>query len=66
MNMAEYLTALKDTLNKINRQSYTEIKMIENKAPEDFNKKEIGSTEEETLNKAKSALNAVMEILGRI
>ena len=62
MNVADYLTELKDTLNKINRQSYTEIKMIENKNV-DESAKEIGNKEDKTLTKAKVALTMINEIL---
>jgi len=62
MNMADYLTELKDTLNKINRQSYTEIKMIENKNVDEPTK-EIGNMEDKTLARAKTALTMINEIL---
>lgn len=65
MKKAEYITELKNTLNKINRQSWTEIKMLENNEPADLTK-EAGPEELETLNKAKYALLTVTEILGRI
>lgn len=65
MKQAEYITELKNTLNKINRQSWTEIKMLENNEPADLTK-EAGPEEFETLNKAKCALLTVTEILGRI
>lgn len=62
MNMAEYLTELKDVLNKINRQSYTEIKMLENKKIDDHTK-EIGNEEDKTLTRAKAALTMINEIM---
>ena len=62
MNMAEYLTELKDVLNKINRQSYTEIKMLENKKVDDYTKG-IRNEEDETLKKAKVALTMINEIM---
>ena len=63
MNMAEYLTELKNILNKINRQTWTEIKMLENKAG---TPNEAGQEEIETLNKAKDAFTLITEILGKI
>ena len=65
MNMADYLTELKNILNKINRQTWTEIKMLEGNSNEEPTKA-AGSEEQETLNKAKVALAAVTEILQRI
>ena len=63
MSIAEYVAELKNTLFKINKQSWTEIKMLENRAgtPNEASKKEI-----DTLEKAKQALTLVMEILGNI
>ena len=63
MNMAEYLTELKNILNKINRQSYTEIKMLESKKLDELTKDTIGPDEIGTLDKAKKALSMVNEIL---
>lgn len=65
MSMSEYLTELKNTLNKINRQTWTEIKMLEGDKIEDPSR-QAGPEEQETLNKAKQALTSVTEILGRI
>ena len=62
MTVADYLTELKDTLNKVNRQSYTEIKMIENKNVDEPTK-EIGNMEDKTLTRAKVALTMINEIL---
>lgn len=63
MNMAEYFTELKNILNKINRQTWTEIKMLEGNS---YDTRAAGLEELETLNKAKEALNAVTEILQKI
>lgn len=65
MSKSEYLTELKNVLNKINRQTWTEIKMLEGNKVEDPSR-EAGPEELETLNKAKNALTAVTEILGKI
>ena len=65
MNMAEYLTELKNVLNKINRQTWTELKMIEANTNVDLHKV-IGPEETETLEKAKNALTLVTDILGNI
>ena len=65
MTRAEYLTELKNILNKINRQTWTEIKMLEGDKIEDPSR-ETGQEDQETLNKAKQALTTVTEILGRI
>ena len=65
MNMAEYLTELKNVLNKINRQTWTELKMIEANTNVDLHKV-IGPEETETLKKAKNALTLVTDILGNI
>lgn len=64
MTKAEYITDLKNTLIKINRQSWTEIKMLENnsiKSSEEANPEDM-----ETLNEAKNALTSVAGILGKI
>ena len=65
MTRAEYLIELKNILNKINRQTWTEIKMLEGDKIEDPSR-ETGLEDQETLNKAKQALTTVAEILGRI
>ena len=62
MTMADYVTELKNMLTKINKQSWTEIKMLENLDTA----KETGQVEQVTLEKAKQALTLVMEILGNI
>ena len=64
MNMAEYLTELKNILNKINRQSWTEVKMLEDKVPVAQNA--AGPEEIKTLEKAKNALTLITEILGEL
>jgi len=63
MNMAEYFTELKNILNKINRQTWTEIKMLEGN---NYDTRAAGPEELKTLDKAKEALNAVTEILQKI
>lgn len=64
MNMAEYVTEIRNTLFKINRQSWTELKMIENLFGSPT--KEAGQEELEILDKAKQALSLVTEILEKI
>lgn len=63
MTMADYVTELKNILNKINRQSYTEIKMLESKKLDELIKDTTGPDEIGTLDKAKKALSMVNEIL---
>lgn len=63
MTMADYVTELKNILNKINRQTWTEIKMLENRIG---NSVEAGQKEIETLNKAKDAFTLITEILEKI
>lgn len=65
MNMADFFTELKNVLNKINRQTWTEIKMIEANKNVDLYKT-AGQEETETLEKAKNALTLVTDILGNI
>ena len=65
MKQLEYLNDLKNTLLKINRQSWTEIKMLEKNTTADASK-EASPDELETLEKAKGALTSVMEVLGTI
>ena len=64
MNMAEHFTELKNTLFKINRQSWTELKMMESLHGSSF--KEAGQEEMEILDKAKQALSIVTEILEKL
>ncbi|MBR5218561.1 MAG: hypothetical protein IKV89_02405 [Clostridia bacterium] len=64
MNMADYVTELKNILNKINRQSWTELKMLEDKVPVAQNA--AGLEEINTLEKAKKALTLITEMLGEI
>ena len=64
MNMADYVTELKNILNKINRQSWTEVKMLEDKVPVAQNA--AGPEEINTLEKAKKALTLITELLGEI
>ena len=63
MNMAEYVTEIRNTLFKINRQSWTELKMLENHFG---TPKKAGQEEQEILDKAKQALSLVTEILEKI
>ena len=65
MSINEYFTELNNTLNKINRQSWTVIKMLEGNRVKNLSS-EAGPEEQETLDKAKQALTTVTEILGRI
>ena len=64
MTMADYVTELKNILNKINRQSWTELKMLEDKVPVAQNA--AGLEEINTLEKAKKALTLITEMLGEI
>lgn len=64
MTKAEYITDLKNTLIKINRQSWTEIKMLENNSIK--SSEEASPEDMETLNEAKNALTSVAGILGKI
>ena len=65
MNMADFFTELKNILNKINRQTWTEIKMIEANKNVDLYRM-AGREETETLEKAKKALTLVTDIMGNI
>ena len=65
MTKSEYLNELKNVLNKINRQTWTEIKMLEGIETQDLTKS-AGPEEQETLDKAKNALSTVSQILGNI
>ncbi len=64
MSLDEYLAELKNTLFKINRQSWTEVKMLEDKVP--VAQKAAGPEEIKTLEKAKKALTLITEMLGEI
>ena len=64
MNQAEYITDLKNTLFKINRQSWTELKMLENRTG--MTASNASQEEQETLDKAKQALSLITEILEKI
>ena len=63
MNMAEYISELKNTLVKINKQSWTLVSMLDEN---NQSKEEAGDYETETLEKAKSALANVTEVFGRL
>ena len=66
MNMAEYTTELKNFLTKINKLTWTEVKMLENKNLAELEKKEAGPEEQETIDKARQVLIAVTELLEKI
>ena len=63
MSMAEYISELKNTLVKINKQSWTLVSMLDENSQ---SKEEAGDYENETLEKAKSALANVTEVFGRL
>ena len=63
MTMAEYIGELKNTLVKVNKQSWTLVSMLDENSQ---NKEEAGEYEQETLDKAKAALGTVIEVLGRL
>lgn len=63
MNMAEYISELKNTLVKINKQSWTLVSMLDAK---DQSTEEAGNYELETLEKAKVALANVADVFGRL
>lgn len=63
MSMAEYISELKNTLVKINKQSWTLVSMLDENSQ---SKEEAGDYETETLEKAKSALANVTEVFGRL
>lgn len=63
MIMAEYIGELKNTLVKVNKQSWTLVSMLDENSQ---NKEEAGEYEQETLEKAKTALTAVSEVFGRL
>jgi hypothetical protein len=63
MSMGEYISELRNTLFKINKQSWTLVSMLDENSQD---KEEAGAYEQETLDKAKSALATVIEILGRL
>ena len=63
MSMAEYISELKNTLVKINKQSWTLVSMLDENSQ---SKEEAGEYETETLEKAKSALANVTEVFGRL
>lgn len=65
MTKAEYQTELKNTLIKINRQSWTEVKILNNNLNK-HNLEEASPEDMETLNEAKNALTSVAGILGKI
>ncbi|MBO7735849.1 MAG: hypothetical protein J6S67_24990 [Methanobrevibacter sp.] len=65
MSIAEYLEELKNTLYKINRQTWTEIKMLEKNSNADASKP-AGTEQLKTLENAKGALSLVMDVLGTI
>lgn len=63
MTMAEYVSELKNTLFKINKQSWTLVSMLD---ANNQNDDEAGEFELETLAKAKAALVNVTEVFGRL
>jgi hypothetical protein len=63
MTMAEYIGELKNTLVKVNKQSWTLVSMLDENSQ---NKEEAGEYEAETLEKAKAALTNVSEVFGRL
>lgn len=63
MTMAEYIGELKNTLFKVNKQSWTLVSMLDDNSQ---NKEEAGKYEQETLEKAKTALTAISEVFGRL
>lgn len=63
MNMAEYVAELKNTLVKVNKQSWTLVSMLDENSQ---NKEEAGEYEQETLEKARAALTNVSEVFGRL
>lgn len=66
MTKADYITDLKNTLIKINRQTWTEIKMLENGSIKISDTQEASPEDMETLEKAKDVLTSVAGILGKI
>lgn len=66
MNMAEYITNLKNFLTKINRLTWTEVKMLENKKLNELESKEAGPEEQENLDKAREILILSTELLEKI
>lgn len=63
MTMAEYIGELKNTLVKVNKQSWTLVSMLDENSQ---SKEEAGEYEQETLEKAKAALTNVSEVFGRL
>ena len=63
MNMAEYVAELKNTLVKVNKQSWTLVSMLDENSQ---NKEEAGEYKQETLEKARAALTNVSEVFGRL
>ena len=63
MTMAEYIGELKNTLVKVNKQSWTLVSMLDENSQ---NKEEAGEYEQETLEKARAALTNVSEVFGRL
>ena len=63
MTMAEYIGELKNTLVKVNKQSWTLVSMLDENRQ---TKEEAGEYEQETLEKAKAALTSLTEVFGRL
>jgi hypothetical protein len=63
MTMAQYIGELKNTLVKVNKQSWTLVSMLDENSQ---SKEEAGEYEQETLEKAKAALTNVSEVFGRL
>ena len=63
MTMAEYIGELKNTLVKVNKQSWTLVSMLDENSQ---NKEKAGEYEQETLEKAKVALTSLTEVFGRL
>ena len=63
MTMAEYIGELKNTLVKVNKQSWTLVSMLDENSQI---KEEAGEYEQETLEKSKAALTSLTEVFGRL
>lgn len=63
MTMVEYIGELKNTLVKVNKQSWTLVSMLDENSQ---TKEEAGEYEQETLEKAKTALTSLTEVFGRL